>query len=90
MNNVLVMLAIVLLAVFLTTVYRRRRDQQELTDRVGARNGQVLQLKRVNKGHPFPDTGRGWWAWRIDWRDGAGEHRSWALTTRDGIKEWRD
>ncbi|HYF93504.1 MAG TPA: hypothetical protein VD969_14925 [Symbiobacteriaceae bacterium] len=85
-----VMLAIALTAVLLTLMYRRHRDRTELTARVAGMGGEVIRVVRMGKGHPFADTGRGWWAWRIDWRDGAGEHRSYALTTRDGIKEWRD
>ena len=88
--QIMIMLAIALTAVLVTFLYRRRRDTEDLTARVTGRGGQVVRLARVLKGHPFSDTGRGWWAWRIDWREGAGERRSWALTTREGIKEWRD
>lgn len=88
--QILIMLGIVLIAVTVTLSYRNRRDREDLTARVAARGGQVVRLARAKKGHPFQGVNRGWWAWRIDWRDGAGEHRSWALTTREGIKDWRD
>lgn len=85
-----IMLFIVVTAVIVTLAYRRQQDQQALRARVAEKGGTVSKLTRAFKGHPFADTGRGWWVWRIDWRNDAGEHRSWALTTREGIKEWRD
>jgi type II secretory pathway pseudopilin PulG len=89
--QILIMLGIVLTAVMVTYSYRRSRDREMLGARVAALGGTAPRVKRAGKReHPFPDTGRGWWAWRIDWRDAAGERRSWALTDREGIKEWRD
>lgn len=78
------------IAVIFVLSYRKKRDRGLLTERVTAKGGTVVALGRTKKGHPFSDTGRGWWAWRVHWRDGSGEHVSWALTTRDGIQEWRD
>lgn len=86
----IIMIAIALTAVMVTLLYRNQRDREQLTARVAGRGGQVVNMVRVRKGHPFADTGRGWWAWRIEWRDAADSHLSWALTTREGIKEWRD
>jgi type II secretory pathway pseudopilin PulG len=88
--QILIMLAIVAVAVVLVYRSRRNRDRAELAARVRSRGGEVIRLVRVRKGSPFPDTGRGWWAWRVEWRDGAGAHVSWALTTRDGIQSWQD
>jgi hypothetical protein len=86
-------LLVVILA--LTTViavgqYRKSRDRDALAARVREHGGQVARLHRVRSGHPFADTGRGWWAWRVEWLAGNAERTSWALTTREGIKEWRD
>lgn len=85
-----IMLSIVAAAVFVTLTYRRQQDLIALKARVAGKGGTVVQIVRVFKGHPFAEIGRGWWAWRIDWRDEAGERRSWALTTREGVREWRD
>lgn len=86
----IIMLGIALTAVIVTLLYRNQRDREQLTARVATRGGQVVKLEWARKGHPFTDTGRGWWAWRVEWRDGTASHLSWALTTREGIKEWRD
>jgi hypothetical protein len=89
--QVLFMLAIVTTLIIIVQTMRRNRDRTTLTDRVREMGGQVALLTRVKKGSPFEDTTRGWWAWRVQWRDASGgEHAVWALTTRDGIKEWRD
>ncbi|HWI63210.1 MAG TPA: hypothetical protein VNT75_15310 [Symbiobacteriaceae bacterium] len=85
-----IMLFIVLTAVIVTLAYRRQRDLETLRARLAGKGGTEIKIARAFKGHPFADTGRGWWVWRIDWRSSAGEHRSYALTTREGIKEWRD
>lgn len=86
----IIMLAIALTAVMVTLLYRNQRDREQLTARVANLGGEVIRLARVQRGHPFKDTGRGWWAWRVEWRQGTASHLSWALTTREGIKEWRD
>lgn len=88
--NYLIMFLLVLTAVIVVTYLRKQRDRQLLTDEVQKRGGAVRELKRVRRGSPFPDTTRGWWAWKVDWRDGSGERTSWALTTREGLGEWRD
>lgn len=86
----IIMLAIALTAVMVTLLYRNQRDREQLTARVATLGGEVVKLARASKGHPFKETGRGWWAWRVEWRDGTTSRLSWALTTREGIKEWRD
>lgn len=88
--QILILVGIALVAVMITSQYRKSRDRSDLTARVEQRGGKVVRLRRVKKGSPFQDIGRGWWAWRVQWRDGGGEHTSWALTTREGVKEWRD
>ncbi len=90
MSNYLIYLAIVLTAIVVVTRYRQQRDRQLLADEVKKRGGELLQLTRVKKGSPFPDTSRGWWAWQVSWKSGAGDQISWALTTREGLGEWRD
>jgi len=86
----MIVLAIVITAIVITLRYRTQRDREALTARVRSMGGEVVTLQRMKKGHPFPDTTRGWWAWRVEWRDGAGSHAAWALTTREGIAQWRD
>lgn len=88
--NYLIMFLLVLTAVVVVSSIRRQRDRQLLAEEVQRRGGEVRTLKRVRRGSPFPDTTRGWWAWKVDWRDGTGERTSWALTTREGLGEWRD
>lgn len=88
--NYLIMFLLVLTAVIVVSSLRKQRDRQLLTDEVQKRGGEVQALKRVRRGSPFPDTTRGWWAWKVEWRDGNGERTSWALTTREGLGEWRD
>lgn len=90
MPQVMLMLAIVVSLVIVVTAYRRNRDRSDISARVREQGGEALRISRSRKGHPFQDTGKGWWAWQVDWRDGARERTSWALTTREGIKEWRD
>ncbi|HEY3367905.1 MAG TPA: hypothetical protein VGK74_22835 [Symbiobacteriaceae bacterium] len=88
--QVFVPVIVALIAVIVVLNARRKRDRELLIARIAGRGGAVLRVARVKNGHPFSDSGRGWWVWQILWRDGAGEHTSWGLTTRDGIKEWRD
>lgn len=88
--NYLVFLLLMFSAVVIVTGYRKQRDRQLLTTEVSQRGGELARLERVRKGSPFPDTTRGWWAWKVFWRDAAGERISWALTTREGLGEWRD
>jgi type II secretory pathway pseudopilin PulG len=88
--QILLVVFLALTAVFMVGQYRKSRDRDALAAHVRAHGGEIARLHRLRKGHPFPDTGRGWWAWRIDWRAGTAERTSWALTTREGIKEWRD
>jgi hypothetical protein len=90
MAQILILVGIALVAVMATRWYRTSRDVKELTARVAQKGGQVVRLTRKQKGSPFADTGRGWWAWQVLWRDGEGEHTAWVLTTREGISEWRD
>ena len=90
MAQILMLGGIALVAVILTTWFRKTRDVTDLKARVAQRGGTVVRLARTRKGHPFASTGRGWWAWRVVWRGAAGEQTSWALTTREGIAEWRD
>jgi len=61
-----------------------------LSDAVQKRGGVLHGLVRVRRKHPFADSGRGWWAWRVDWQDTESARQSWALTTREGLKDWRD
>lgn len=86
----IVLLSLVLTAILVVMSYRTKRDRTELTTKVDQLGGQVVELKRVRNGHPFPDTGRGWWAWRVRWTLGGVERTSWALTTKVGITDWRD
>jgi len=88
--NYLVVILLAVTAIAVVTVIRTRRDRELLTDEVRRRGGEVVRLARVRRGSPFPDTGRGWWAWKVQWRDSGGERTSWALTTRDGLEDWRD
>ncbi|BAD40593.1 hypothetical protein [Symbiobacterium thermophilum] len=88
--NYLVVIVLALTAVVVVSVIRTRRDRELLADEVRRRGGEVIRLIRARRGSPFPDTGRGWWAWKVEWRDAGGERTSWALTTRDGLGEWRD
>ena len=86
----LIMLGLMLAAALIVYNIRKNRDRQELEARIAGRGGRLLRLARTRKGSPFADTGRGWWAWRVEWADGQGEHVAWALTTREGVKEWRE
>jgi len=88
--NILFLASLVITAILVVHSYRTKRDKNALTARIKEQGGTVVELKRMRKGHPFPDTGRGWWAWRVRWQDGAAERTSWALTTREGISDWRD
>lgn len=86
-----IMLAIVATAVMITLRYRTQRDTQLLNEQVQAKGGKVLRLKRVTKGHPFASIGRGWWAWLVEWQGGDGQTlKAYALTTREGVSDWRD
>lgn len=88
--NYLLFFLLVATAMLVTYRYRVQRDRDLLGAAVRQRGGELVRAKRVRKGSPFPDTTRGWWAWRIVWRDPSGERTSWALTTREGLAEWRD
>lgn len=90
MANVLFLLAIVVAAVVIVSVSRNRRDRSMFAAKARELGGELVRARRAKKGHPFPDTGRGWWAWQVTWRNARGERVSWALTDREGIKEWRD
>jgi hypothetical protein len=69
---------------------RIRRDRTLILEHLAAAGGTARRIAPVRKGSPFPDTGRGWWAWQVEWEAGGTARRSWALTTREGVKEWRD
>lgn len=88
--NYLAFFLLVMTAVMVTYRYRLQRDRSLLSDEVKQRGGELVRLQRVRKGSPFLDVSRGWWAWRVFWRDATGERSSWALTTREGLGEWRD
>lgn len=88
--NLLFMGGLVLIVILIVLNYRKNRDRGELAARVEEMGGTATSIQRVKRGHPFPSIGRGWWAWRIQWRDRGGERTSWALTTREGIKDWQD
>lgn len=88
--NYLAMFLLVATAVIVVYRYRVSRDRDLLAGEVKKRGGELVRLRRVRKGSPFPDTTRGWWAWQVVWRDGAGERTAWALTTREGLGEWRE
>ena len=88
--QVLVLVVIALVAVLFVYATRRKQDLALLSATVRDRGGSLNRVARVRKGHPFAEAGRGWWVWQVSWQDGAGAHTSWVLTTREGIKEWRD
>lgn len=88
--NYLVFFLLVVSAVMIVSSLRKKRDFKLLTEEITQRGGELVRLKRARKGSPFPDTTRGWWAWQVLWRDASGERTSWALTTREGLGEWRD
>lgn len=88
--NVLVMGGLVLIVILIVVSYRKNRDRDELAAKVEELGGTATSIQRVKRGHPFPSVGRGWWAWRVQWEDRRGQHTSWALTTREGIKDWQD
>lgn len=88
--NYLVFFLLVATAMFVTYRYRVQRDRELLGAEVKQRGGELVRLQRVRKGSPFKDTTRGWWAWRVFWQEPSGERTSWALTTREGLGEWRD
>jgi len=90
MSSVFFMMGLVVLVVIIVATTRRNRDRSELATGVLARGGELVAATRSRKGHPFKDTGRGWWVWQVRWRQGGTEHTSFVLTTREGIKEWRD
>lgn len=89
MTYILVLLVIVTLPLVLTHGVRRRRDVVRLTKEVHQRGGRVTRLAYAHAGSPFANTGRNSRIWRVFWRDDLGKHSAWALTSRDGIKEWR-
>lgn len=90
MSNFLFMMSLVVVVVLVVATTRIRRDRTELAAAVRERGGQLVQVRRSRTGHPFTDTGRGWWVWQVRWRHGQTERISYALTTREGIKEWKD
>lgn len=88
--QILIVAGIALLAILFVLSYRRKQDGQMVAERVRERGGELISMNRVKRGGPFPDTGRGWWAWQVEWRAPEGPRTAWVLTTREGIKEWRD
>jgi hypothetical protein len=88
--QILLILSLVIAVIIWTRRTRIRRDQGLLAAHVADAGGQFRSAVPVKTGHPFPDTGRGWWAWRIEYTQAGVERVAWALTTRDGLKEWRD
>lgn len=88
--QVYVMLGVVLAAILIVVAYRKQRDRAEVAGRLAEMGGSLMEMVRLRRGHPFADTGRGWWVWRVRWTDAAGEHTAFVLTTREGLKEWRD
>lgn len=88
--SLVVLGAIVVVIVMIVRNFRNSRDRQMLTETVQERGGVLVGLLRVRRKHPFTDSGRGWWAWRVDWQDTGSPRQSWALTTREGLKDWRD
>lgn len=90
MSNVLFMMGLVIVVVLIVATLRSKQDRAELSAAVRERGGEVVRMRRSRKGHPFTDTGRGWLVWQVHWRLGQTERISYALTTREGIKEWRD
>lgn len=84
------MAGLVLVIMLIVLHFRQNRDRNELAARVQELGGEATAIQRVRRGHPFPSVGRGWWAWRVLWQDREGQHISWALTTREGVKEWQD
>jgi hypothetical protein len=88
--QLLLILSLVVVVILWVRITRRRRDQRLIADQVSTAGGQFGRAIPVKMGSPFPDTGRGWWAWRVEYHAGGLDRIAWALTTRDGLKEWRD
>lgn len=88
--QILLILSLVVAVVIWARRTRIRRDRRLLATKVSELGGELRQAAPAKKGHPFPDTGRGWWAWRIEYVLAGAPKIGWALTTRDGLKEWRD
>lgn len=88
--QILLILSLVVAVIIWTRRTRIRRDKRLLASKVSELGGELRQAAPSKKGHPFPDTGRGWWAWRIEYTEAGLSKLGWALTTRDGLKEWRD
>lgn len=88
--QILLILSLVIVVIIWARRTRTRRDRGLISSRVGELGGQLRLAKPTKKEHPFPDTGRGWWAWRIEYSVAGANRLAWALTTRDGLKEWRD
>lgn len=89
--DLLLLISLILTVIVIVYTSRIKRDKKMLTEEVRQRGGEPVQIRRAKKGqHPFPDTGRGWWAWQISYKGTGGERTSYALTTREGLKEWRD
>lgn len=88
--NVLILLVLVAVAVLIVMQLRIQRDRELLRQTVTEKGGQVSTMRWARRGHPFAEAGRGWWAWQVKWQGGSAVHTSWALTTKEGLKEWRD
>lgn len=88
--QILLILSLVVAVIYWARRTRIRRDKGLIATKVGELGGELRQAIPAKQGHPFPDTGRGWWAWRIEYTEAGSTQIAWALTTRDGLKEWRD
>lgn len=88
--QIAIFLLIAAIAVMVVAAYRRQTDRHIIGQEVAKRSGELLRISRAKRGSPFPDTGRGWWAWQVEWQDVSGKRTSWVLTDREGLKEWRD
>jgi hypothetical protein len=86
----LLLLSLVVAVILWVRHSRKRRDQGLIATQVSTAGGHLRRAVTVKKGSPFPDTGRGWWAWKVEYQVGGLDRIAWALTTRDGLKEWRD
>lgn len=88
--QILLILSLVVAVIIWARRTRLRRDRGLLAAKVSELGGEFRNAAPAKKEHPFPDTGRGWWAWRIEYTQAGAARLGWALTTRDGLKEWRD
>jgi hypothetical protein len=86
----LLILSLVVVVILWVRQNRTKRDRGLIAEQVATLGGVLKSASPVKKGSPFPDTGRGWWAWKAVYTKDGLERIAWALTDRDRLKEWRD